>query len=133
MFKRHSMKLFLLQEKFTLNKLPQFAELPHIFAKGELCFVARTDKELTILCPEYMAPNNVQQEGGWRAIKVFADGSLMEPGVLASVVTPLAEKGIPLLAVTTFDSIFIFVIEEKLETAGQTLEKAGHSFLQTIS
>ncbi|MEX0602132.1 MAG: hypothetical protein WD295_02245, partial [Bacteroidota bacterium] len=59
--------LHLLNEKFVINKLPQFAELPQIFAQGDLCFISRSDKELSIICPEFMAPNNVQQEAGWRA------------------------------------------------------------------
>lgn len=130
---KHSLKLFVLNESFVLNKLPQFAELPHIFIKGELCFVTRTDKELCVICPEYMAPNNVQQEGGWRAIKVFADGKLMDHGVLASIVIPLAEAQIPILLSTTYDSIFIFVLEENLEKAKQASQEAGHTFLANIS
>lgn len=120
--------LHLLNERFTINKLPQFAELPHIFTKGDNCFIARTEKELSIICPEFMAPNNVQQEAGWRCIRLMNEGGLMEVGLLASVIVPLTEAKIPLLAVSSFDTDYIFVLEENLVNAVQVLQRAGHDF-----
>ena len=72
------LKLHLLNEAFTINKLPQFAEIPSILGQGEMCFVFRTDEELTIVCPDYMAPNNVQQELGWRCLRVEGEMNLKE-------------------------------------------------------
>jgi hypothetical protein len=47
------LKLQLLEEKFVISKMPQFAELPSVFARGEMCFVMRTDEDLTIVSPEW--------------------------------------------------------------------------------
>lgn len=102
--------LHLLNEAFTINKLPQFAEIPSILSKGEMCFILRTDDELTIVCPDYMAPNNVQQELGWRCLRVGGDINLQEVGVLASITGPLAEANIPLFAVSTFNTDYVFVM-----------------------
>jgi hypothetical protein len=120
--------LHLLNERFTINKLPQFAELPHIFTKGDNCFIARTEKELSIICPEFMAPNNVQQEAGWRCMRITNEGGLLEAGLLASVIVPLAEANIPILAVSSYDTDYIFVMEENLVNAVQVLQRAGHDF-----
>ncbi|HEY5615747.1 MAG TPA: ACT domain-containing protein [Bacteroidota bacterium] len=121
--------LQLMNENFTVNKLAQFAELPSIFAKGEMCFMMRTDEEFTIICPDFMAPNNVQQETGWKCMKVTGEMNLSEVGVLASITGPLAEANIPLLAVSTFNTDYIFVIEENLVNAVQALQKVGHTFV----
>jgi hypothetical protein len=120
--------LHLLSEHFTINKMPQFAEIPHIFTKGDNCFIVRTEKELSIICPEFMAPNNVQQEAGWRCLRVESEGGLLEVGLLAAVINPLTDAGIPLLAVSSFDTDYIFVLEENLVNAVQVLQRAGHSF-----
>ena len=123
------LSLHLMNESFTVNKLAQFAELPSIFAKGEMCFTMRTDEEFSIICPDFMAPNNVQQEPGWKCIKVNGSMNLKEVGVLASITQPLAEANIPLLAISTFNTDYVFVMEENLVTAVQALQKVGHEFV----
>ena len=120
--------LHMLGETFTINKLPQFAEIPSILSQGDMCFISRTDEELSIICPDYMAPNNVQQELGWRCIKVEGEMKLQEVGVLASLAQPLADAGIPMFVVSTFNTDYIFVMEENLVNAVQALQQAGHDF-----
>ena len=128
------LKIMMLEDKFSINKLPQFGEIPVIFTKGDMCFTARTDDELTIICPEFMAPNNVQQEIGWRCLKILSTGNISkEIGVLATVTQPLAEAGIPLCCITTFSSIYIFLMEENLVKAVQLLQHAGHEFIHRES
>ena len=127
------LRLHVLEERFSVCKLAQFAELPHIFTKGDNCFVARTANELSIICPEFMAPTNVQQEAGWRCIHVMGEMPLSEVGVLASLTVPLAKSGIPILAVSTFDTDYLFVMEENLISAVQAIQKAGHEFVHAVS
>ena len=121
--------LHLLGETFTINKLPQFAEIPSILDQGDMCFMLRTEDELCIVCPDYMAPNNVQQELGWRCLKVDGEMKLKEVGILASMTQPLAEANIPLFAISTFNTDYVFVMEEHLVNAVQALQKAGHEFV----
>ena len=127
-FMKKKLTLHLLNETFTINKLPQFAEIPSILSKGEMCFVFRTDDELTIVCPDYMAPNNVQQELGWRCIRVEGQMKLEEVGVLSSIAEPLADAQVPIFAISTFNTDYVLVMEEHLVTAVQALQKAGHEF-----
>jgi hypothetical protein len=124
----HKLTLQLLNETFTINKLPQFAEIPSILANGEMCFIARTDEELSIVCPDFMAPNNVQQELGWRCLKVDGTMKLQEVGVLTSVLQPLADAGLPIFAISTFNTDYVFVMDEHLVNVVQALQKAGHTF-----
>lgn len=121
--------LHMLGETFTINKLPQFAEIPSILSQGDMCFIFRTDEELSIVCPDYMAPNNVQQELGWRCIRVEGEMKLQEVGVLASLAQPLADANIPIFVVSTFNTDYIFVMEENLVNAVHALQQAGHTFL----
>ena len=123
------LSLHLLNETFTINKLPQFGEIPAILSKGEMCFIFRTDEELTIICPDFMAPNNVQQELGWRCIMVEGPLKLEEVGVLASLTEPLASAQVPIIAVSTYNTDYVFVQEEQLVHAVQALQKAGHEFI----
>lgn len=124
------LKIMMLEDKFSINKLPQFGEIPVIFTKGDMCFTSRTDDELTIICPEFMAPNNVQQEVGWRCLKVLSDGNISkEVGVLSTITKPLAEANIPLCCITTFTNVFVFMMEEHLVKAVHLLQQSGHEFV----
>ncbi len=124
------LKIMMLEDKFSINKLPQFGEIPVIFTKGDMCFTSRTDDELTIICPEFMAPNNVQQEVGWRCLKVFSDGNITkEVGVLSTITKPLADANIPVCCITTFSNVYVFMIEEHLVKAVHLLQQIGHEFI----
>lgn len=125
----HKLKLRLLDEKFAVSIMPQFAELPSVFAKGEMCFVMRTDEDLTIICPEFMAPDSGQQEVGYRCIRPTEQIPSNTTGILISLVKPLTEAGISIFAVSTFHSDYIFLMEEHLVNATQALQHAGHEFV----
>jgi hypothetical protein len=123
-------KITMLEDKFGISKLPQFGEIPVIFTKGDMCFTFRTDDELTIICPEFMAPNNVQQEIGWRCLKVQGEGNIMkEVGMVPTITKPLADAGISTCIVTTFSSQYVFMMEEHLVKAVHILQQAGHEFV----
>jgi hypothetical protein len=125
----HKLKLQLLEEKFAISKMPQFAELPSVYAKGELCFVMRTEDDLTIISPEFMAPDNGQQEVGYRCIRTAGQTPSNTAGILISLIKPLTESGISIFAVSTFSSDYIFLMEEHLVKATQALQHAGHEFI----
>ncbi len=123
------LKLHLLEEKFTISKLPVFQELPQIIGNGEFCFSMRTDDELTVVTPDFMAPSNVQQEPGWRGFYIDGQLPFQAVGLLYSLTKPLAEAGIPIFAFSTFSTDFIFIPEEALIQAVQALQHAGHEFI----
>ncbi|MCX7984234.1 MAG: ACT domain-containing protein [Bacteroidetes bacterium] len=122
-------KLELLNEKFCFSKLPQFAEIPSVFLKGEFCFIARTDVELVVVSPEFMAPNNVQQELGFRCFRLYNTIPLDEHRVVASIVQLLASGNVNVQSISTFDTVYVFFREDDLETVVNILQKAGYEFV----
>jgi hypothetical protein len=125
----HKLKLHLLDDKFVISKMPQFAELPSVFAKGEMCFVMRTDEDLTIISPEFMAPNNVQQEIGFRCLRTDGEIPLNSIGIVDSLIQPLSSAGIGVSVVSTYSIVYLFLSEEQLVQATQALQHAGHEFV----
>jgi hypothetical protein len=123
------LKLHLLEEKFTISKLPQFSELPAIFSRGEMVFTMRTDDELTVICPEFMAPDNVQQEVGWRCFRIDGEIPFQAVGVLESLLKPLAEAEVTIFAISTFNTDYVFCHEQQLVHAVKALQQSGHVFV----
>jgi len=122
-------KLHLLEDKFAISKLPLFEEVPKIFAKGEMVFIMRTDDELCIISPEFMAPTNVQQDIGYRCFRVDGQISLQEVGVVATLTKALADANISVFVISTFNTDYIFFREENLLKAVKALQQAGHEFI----
>jgi hypothetical protein len=48
-------------------------------------------------------------------------------GILASILNPLAEAGVPIFALSTFDTDWVLLPGEHLEKAKRALIAAGHN------
>ena len=91
-----------------------------------LVSVARTEDELSIVCPEEWVPDSVQRSAGWSCLKVMGRLDLAAVGILAGLVDPLRDKGISVFALSTFDTDYLLVPEVQSEDAISALEAAGH-------
>ena len=105
-------------------RLPPRAKVPSGL-RGLHC-VTRTRRELSILCRERDAPRSARREDGFRCLEVAGPIPFDATGVLASLAAPLARARIPILAVSTFDTDYVFVRRERLTDAVRALRRAGH-------
>ncbi len=97
--------------------------------QGDFVTVTRTPEELSVLCAEDSVPEGVQVERGWRCLKLAGPFDFALTGVLASVLGPLAEAGIGILAVSTFHTDYVLVRADRLEQALHALREAGHTVI----
>jgi hypothetical protein len=103
--------------------VPEWAQRRHEFLS-----VTRTLDELSIVCDAKMVPPGVRSESGWAAIKVEGPLVFTLTGILTSLLTPLADAGVPVFAISTFDTDYVMVRESMVEKAKAVLERQGHEF-----
>jgi hypothetical protein len=48
-------------------------------------------------------------------------------GVMMSLITPLAEVGVSIFAISTFDTDYVLVRASQLERAVEAIRRAGHT------
>lgn len=89
--------------------------------------ITRTPAELSIVCEESLVPPGVKSQGGWRQIELAGPFDFQLTGILASILNPLAAAGVPIFAISTFDTDWVFIPGEHLEKAKQALAAAGHN------
>lgn len=118
--------LVLLSERYAAARLAPSAPVPE-WAAGEFVSITRTRDELSIVCSEQVVPAGVQAERGFRCLRVGGPLAFDLVGILESVARPLAEAGVPIFAVSTYDTDYILVPGSKLDVAVQALTAAGHS------
>jgi hypothetical protein len=89
--------------------------------------VTRTADELSVVCRQEAVPAGTYAEGGWRGVRVAGAMPFTQVGVLASLARPVAEAGIGVFAVSTFDTDYLLVKAERFPEAVAALRAAGHS------
>lgn len=98
-------------------------------AAGPLVSVTRTAEELSVVVGEEAVPQQVRAERGWRALSVRGPLDFSLTGVLASLAGSLADAGIPIFVVSTYDTDWLLVRDRDLDGAVDTLQRAGHEVL----
>jgi hypothetical protein len=117
-----------LPTSFAVCRLPPDTSIP-LLSGTEFTSITRTAEELSIVCPTDQAPPNAKCESPWTCFKLEGPFAFSLTGVLASFLSPLAERGVPIFAVSTFDTDYILVKEEHAATALETLQAAGHNLI----
>ena len=118
-------RLFVLVPRLAVCRLDPSTPLPYWAQGGSFLSVTRTSAELSVVCEDALVPEGTQAERGWRAFGVAGTLDFSLTGVLASLAVPLAEAGISVFAVSTFDTDYLLVREHSLSQALETLERAG--------
>lgn len=85
-----------------------------------------TAEELSILCEEAMVPTEISAERGWRCMMLQGPFPFELTGILLAALAPLAEAGIGIFALSTFDTDYVLVKEAALEPALDALRRSGH-------
>ncbi|HXY03151.1 MAG TPA: ACT domain-containing protein, partial [Terriglobales bacterium] len=88
--------------------------------------ITRSKDELSIVCPEDSVPPEHRTGSRWACFKLEGPFSFSAVGILTSFIAPLAEAGIPIFAVSTYDTDYVLVKEEDAARATEALERAGH-------
>lgn len=114
--------------RWAIVRLAADAGVPEWFARARLPFVSitRTRAETSIVCDEEVVPDGVTAERDWALIELLGPFAFSETGILAAVAQPLADAGIPLFAISTFDTDHLLVASTRIDAACAVLVAAGH-------
>ena len=92
-----------------------------------LASITRTSDELSIVCRSEAVPEGVTTHGPFRALTVVGPLDFSLTGILSGLATALAEAGVSLFAMSTYDTDILLVPASQLDTARAALTAAGHS------
>lgn len=123
---RTTLTLTLLEEQLAVCRLDAAAEIPGWATAGLLFSVTRTADELSVVCPEGHVPVGVRCEKGWHVFELEGPFEFSEVGILSAVAAPLAEAGVGIFAVSTFDTDYVLVKGERVDVAADALRGWGH-------
>ena len=90
-------------------------------------FTGATDEELSLVCPVDAVPDNTtERDDGWKAFRIVGilDFSLI--GILSKISAVLADNGVGIFAISTYNTDYILTKEENFGKALKVLAEAGY-------
>ncbi|MBP3272356.1 MAG: ACT domain-containing protein [Ruminococcus sp.] len=96
----------------------------------EFYFIGRTDEEISLVCRTEDVPESTSaREDGWKAFRIegVLDFSLI--GILSKISGVLADSGIGIFAVSTYNTDYILVKEENFDKAVRALADKGYTIV----
>ncbi len=116
---------------FAVVRLNPDDALPSWFQPKGFRTASWTAEELSILCEQSMVPADVSAERDWCCLMLQGPFPFQLTGILLSVLAPLADAGIGIFALSTFDTDYVLVKETALESALDALRRSGHCIAET--
>ncbi len=119
------MEIRKLDDTFSICKVSDYSQVD---LDSEFCFIGKTDEEKSLVCITDSVPDNViERDDGWRAFRIqgVLDFSLI--GILSKIATLMAENGIGIFAVSTYNTDYILTKEDNFNKAIEILSAAGYT------
>ena len=120
------MELTLLPDHLAICRLDPDTPVTSWAQEGVFNSITRTVHELSVVCAEHLVPSDVQCERGWRCLAVKGPLDFALTGILAGLAAPLAEAGISIFAISTFDTDYLLVKQPYLQQAVEVLVRSGY-------
>ena len=120
------MELRIIDLPLTVCKVSDIGDLD---LSAGFYFIGRTDEEISLVCETAKTPRSTTaREDGWRAFRICGTLDFSLIGILSKISGVLAENGIGIFAVSTYNTDYILVKEENLGRAVKALENEGYIF-----
>ena len=121
--------LELLPDTFAICRLDANEPLPPWATARPFFAVVRTRKELSVMCAAELVPPSVKASREWRALEVHGPFDFDLVGIMLSIASPLANAGVSMMPVATYDTDYVLVRTPQLSQAIVALRAAGHTVL----
>jgi hypothetical protein len=116
----------LLPGRFCIQRFPADAKLsPERFREASWYSITRTQDEVSVVAPEQLDLGATRREPGWSCLKLEGPLDLGMVGVLAGISRALADAGVSIFCVSTFDTDYVLLRSVDLERGLAALRAGG--------
>jgi len=100
---------------------------------NDFLFLAKTDSELSVVCETEKVPENtINRDDDWTAFRVAGNLEFSLVGILADIARCLADAGVSIFAVSTYNTDYILVKKDTWERAEAALLNAGYEITEVL-
>lgn len=121
------MEIKKIDEEFSVCQVEDYT---YANLDSEYYFIGKTDEEKSLVCPVSEVPSNViKRDDGWRAFRIQGVLNFSLIGILAKIASVLADNGISIFAVSTYNTDYVMVKKENFQDALEVLAAAGYEIV----
>jgi hypothetical protein len=102
--------------------------LPEGLIGCEFYSLSNSQEELSLVCPEQILIQSENNSPNWKCLKVAGPLDLNLTGILAGLSDTLAKAKISIFAISTFETDYVLIQKQVLETAKSALISQGYQF-----
>ncbi|WP_066892270.1 ACT domain-containing protein [Clostridium nigeriense] len=121
--------LKLLKDKYSVCRLNKNDEIPKWIFQEEFFSITKTDEELSVVCLQDKIKENIKCEKDWRILKIEGPLDFSLIGILSRISTLMANNGISIFAISTYDTDYILIKEESINKAIEVLENNNYNII----
>ena len=98
---------------------------------SDFFFAGKTDEEISLVCKTEDAPEKTtEREDGWRCFRIEGQLDFSLTGILSRISAVLADAGIGIFAVSTYNTDYVLVKARDLDRSVSSLKEAGYVFAE---
>ncbi len=126
------MRLLVHPQSVAVLRLPPDAPEPTWAVGSPLTSITRTETETSVVCPTTAVPDDLpgQMQGPYVAVVVDEVLDFTQVGVMVALLKPLADAGLPVLTLSTYDTDWVFLDASQVPTATAVWRAAGYEIVE---
>ena len=119
-------------ETLAVVRLAPGAEIPEWAESSSIFSITATANETSLVCAGRSVPKKARHEKPLTAFCVDGPLDFGQTGVLVALLTPLAEAGISVFTLSTFDTDWILVHIGDADRAAEAWRRSGHTVAPAV-
>lgn len=119
-------------ETLAVVRLPAGAEIPTWAESSSVFSITATATETSLVCAGRSVPKKARHEKPLTAFAVDGTLDLTVPGILVRLLNPLAEDGLNVFVISTFDTDWILVPTKDADRAEEAWRRSGHTVAPAV-
>jgi len=115
---------------YTIHSFAADTAVPSVVLEQPTYFLAKTREEISIVIDARVPLDSLGQESNWRCLEILGPLGFSATGIHAKIATTLADAHVCIFSLSTFDTDYILVKWDKLDTAIKALRAKGYQVIE---
>ena len=120
------LRIKLLQGTYAVCQIKDTENILNCFDEKDFFSITKTEDEISVVMLQDKISSDVKVEKDWRILKVEGTLDFSLIGILAKISGILAKNSISIFVISTFNTDYILVKEEKVEKAILVLSEEAY-------
>jgi len=120
-------KLIVSEKRYSIYKFESGSVLPDWIYSSDFYSITKTEYELSVVAHQTdLMSENITCNRDWRILKIEGPLDFALTGVIANISDILKEKKISVFVISTYDTDYVLVKQDKIDMAIKSLKEKGH-------